>query len=266
MTLSILLIYLVLGAGAGVLAGLFGVGGGLIIVPVLIFTFRALGISDDIATHLALGTSLATIIFTSISSAHAHHQKGNVDWALVYWLTIGIIVGCILGGFTASLLQGVTLKFIIGCFVICMSVQLGFNLKPKASKSLPHKSGKIVAGGIIGWASAIFGIGGGSLIVPFLAFCSVPMQRAVAVSAACGLPIAMSGALSYMWFGWGKEGLPSASLGYVYLPALIGIALTSMIFSKLGAKLAYLLSATLLRRLFAIFLFIVGCSFFTQLS
>lgn len=265
MTISILLAYLALGAGAGVLAGLFGVGGGLIIVPVLIFSFQALGMSDDVATHLAIGTSLATIIFTSISSAQTHHSKGNVDWQLVKWLALGIIFGSVLGGFTASLLEGVTLKIIIGCFVICMAIQLGFNLKPKASKTLPKAPGLTITGGIIGWASAIFGIGGGSLTVPFLAFCSVPMQRAVAVSAACGIPIAISGALSYMWFGWGAEGLPSWSLGYIYLPALIGITVTSMVFSRLGAKLAYRLSATLLRRMFAIFLFIVGCSFFTQL-
>lgn len=265
MTISVLFTYLALGAGAGVLAGLFGVGGGLIIVPVLIFSFHALGIADNVATHLAIGTSLATIIFTSISSAQTHHSKGNVDWQLVKWLALGIVFGSVLGGFTASLLQGTTLKIVIGCFVILMSLQLGFNLKPKASKSLPKKGGLTVTGGIIGWASAIFGIGGGSLTVPFLAFCSVPMQRAVAVSAACGVPIAISGALSYMWFGWNMQGLPSWSLGYIYLPALLGITLTSMIFSRLGAKLAYRLSATLLRRMFAVFLFVVGCSFFTQL-
>lgn len=265
MTISILFAYLVLGVGAGILAGLFGVGGGLIIVPVLIFSFDALGISDDVATHLAIGTSLATIIFTSLSSAQAHNSKGNIDWRIVKWLAIGIIFGCVLGGFTASLLQGVTLKIIIGCFVICMAIQLGFNLKPKASKSLPKEPGLTIVGSIIGWASAIFGIGGGSLTVPFLAFCSVPMQRAVAVSAACGIPIAISGALSYMWFGWHVAGLPSWSLGYIYLPALIGITATSMVFSRLGAKLAYRLSAVLLRRMFAVFLFIVGCSFFTQL-
>lgn len=262
MTLTILLAYLALGAGAGVLAGLFGVGGGLIIVPVLMFSFQASGLSDNIATHLAIGTSLATIIFTSISSAQAHNKRGNVDWMLVAYLTIGIIFGCVLGGFTASLLQGATLKIIIGCFVLCMAIQLGLNLKPKASKGLPSKPSLVTAGGIIGWASAIFGIGGGSLTVPFLAWCSVPMQRAVAISAACGMPIALSGALSYIWFGWGKEGLPDWSLGYVYLPALIGITVTSMIFSKLGAKLAYCVSATLLRRMFAVFLLIVGCSFF----
>lgn len=264
MTLFILLGYLVLGAVAGLMAGLFGVGGGLIIVPVLMYTFQLSGISTDVAAHLAIGTSLATIIFTSISSTYTHHKKGNIDWHVVRWLSLGIIFGCILGGFTASLLQGKTLKIIIGCFVLCMSIQLGLNLKPKASKTLPNIYGLSIVGFLVGWASAIFGIGGGSLIVPFLAFCSLVMQRAVAISAACGFPIALSGALSYAYFGWDVTGLPSWSLGYIYLPALIGITLTSMIFSRLGAKLAYRLSPVLLRRMFAIFLFIVGCSFFIE--
>lgn len=265
MSLTILLAYLLLGAGAGVLAGLFGVGGGLIVVPVLMFSFTFLNLSEDVATHLAIGTSLATIIFTSMSSAQAHNSKGSIDWKIVRWLALGIVFGSVLGGFTASLLQGATLKIIIGCFVILMSIQLGFNLKPKASKQLPGKFGLSSVGVGVGWASAIFGIGGGSLTVPFLAFCSVPMQRAVGVSAACGLPIAIAGTLSYMWFGWGVEGLPEWSFGYIYLPALIGITATSMVFSRIGAKLAYRLSPDLLRRMFAVFLLIVGCSFFTPL-
>lgn len=264
MTLYILLGYLALGAGAGLMAGLFGVGGGLIIVPVLMYTFQLTGIPDNIAMHLAIGTSLATIIFTSITSAYTHYTKGHVNWHVVLWLSLGIIFGCVLGGFTASLLQGQTLKIIIGCFVLCMSIQLGFNLKPKASKSLPNSYGLSAAGVLVGWASAIFGIGGGSLIVPFLVFCSLAMQRAVAVSAACGFPIAVSGALSYAYFGWHVEDLPSWSVGYIYLPALVGITATSMIFSRLGAKLAYRLSPVLLRRMFAVFLFIVGCSFFIK--
>lgn len=265
MTLFILLGYLALGAGAGLLAGLFGVGGGLIVVPVLMYTFQLSGISDNIATHLAIGTSLATIIFTSISSAYTHYRKGNIAWHVVCWLSLGIIFGCIFGGFTASLLQGKTLKIIIGCFVLIMSIQLGFNLRPKASKSLPNIYGLAGVGLVVGWASAIFGIGGGSLVVPFLVFCSLAMQRAVAISAACGLPIAVSGALSYVYFGWNVEGLPSWSFGYIYLPALIGVTATSMIFSRLGAKLAYRISPVLLRRMFAVFLFIVGCSFFVEL-
>lgn len=265
MTVSILLAYLAIGAGAGVLAGLFGVGGGLIVVPALMFSFTFLGLSENVATHLAIGTSLATIIFTSLSSAQTHHSKGGIDWKIVRWLALGIVFGCILGSFMASLLQGATLKIIIGCFVILMSIQLGFNLKPKASKELPGKMGLSSVGGVIGWASAIFGIGGGALTVPFLVYCSVSMRRAVAASAACGLPIAITGALSYMWFGRGVEGLPDWSFGYIYLPALIGITATSMIFSRIGAKLAYRLSPDLLRRMFAVFLLIVGCSFFTPL-
>src|SRR5690606_35894575 len=185
------LIYLVLGACAGVLAGLFGVGGGLIIVPVLVFSFTAQGFAPEVLAHLAVGTSLATIVFTSINSIREHHRRGAVRWPIFVWLSLGILVGGVFGALTASLLQGPLLQKIIGVFAICMAIQMGFDLRPKASREVPGKPGLTSAGGVIGWASAIIGIGGGSLTVPFLAWNSVPMQQAVATSAACGLPIAL---------------------------------------------------------------------------
>ena len=256
-----LLLYLLLGAAAGVLAGLFGVGGGLIIVPVLVFSFAAQGMPAEILTHLAVGTSLATIVFTSINSALEHQRQGAVRWPLFRWLSLGILFGAALGALTAAAIEGGWLQKIIGVFALVIAAQMALDLKPRASRAVPGKPGLAAAGGVIGWASAIFGIGGGSLTVPFLVWRSVPMQQAVATSAACGLPIALAGALSFVATGWGNPQLPPWSVGFVYLPALVGIAVTSMFFARFGARLAHRLSPRLLKRLFALLLFSVGLSF-----
>lgn len=255
------LLYLLLGAAAGVLAGLFGVGGGLIIVPVLVYSFQAQGFAPEVLTHMAVGTSLATIAFTSINSIRAHQRRGAVRWEIVRWLTLGILGGSVLGGLTASWLHGDLLQKVIGVFAISMAAQMTFNLQPKASGGVPGKAGLGVAGTLIGWASAIIGIGGGSLTVPFLSWRSVPMQQAVATSAACGLPIAVASALSFIWLGQGEAQLPDWSLGFVYLPAVLGIAATSMFFASFGAQLAHKLSPLLLKRLFALQLLGVGLNF-----
>ena len=255
------LVYLVLGGFAGVLAGLFGVGGGMIIVPVLVYSFALQGFSPEVLTHMAVGTSLATIAFTSINAIRAHHLKGAVRWALFVWMTLGILVGTVLGAFTAALIDGPVLQRIIGVFAIFVAAQMAFEWKPKAALDVPGKPGLTLAGGFIGWASAIFGIGGGSLTVPFLVWRSVPMQQAVATSSACGLPIALAGALSFIFTGWHVEPLPDWSLGYVYLPAVVGIAATSMLSAGFGARLAHRLSQRLLKRLFALLLVCVGINF-----
>lgn len=254
-------LYLVLGACAGVLAGLFGVGGGLIIVPVLVLSFTAQGFDPAILTHLAVGTSLATIVFTSINSVREHHKRGAVRWPIVGWLSLGIVLGAALGALTAGALQGPVLQKIIGVFAICMALQMAFDLKPKGQGQVPGKLGLSIAGTVIGWASAIFGIGGGSLTVPFLSSRGVVMQQAVASSSAAGLPIALCGAISFMLVGYNAQGLPEASTGFVYWPALVGIALTSMFCARFGVRLAHHLSPKRLKQLFALLLVCVGTSF-----
>lgn len=254
-------LYLMLGALAGGLAGLFGVGGGLVIVPVLVFSFTLQGFEPQILTHLAIGTSLATIVFTSLNSILAHHRMGAVRWPLVGWMSLGIVGGAALGSLTAEAISGPMLQKIIGVFAIVMAIQMAFDLLPKPSADAPSKPALSIAGGVIGWASAIFGIGGGSLTVPFLCWRSVPIQQAVATSAACGLPIAVAGAISFMVVGWQNVQLPALSLGFVYLPAMVGIAITSMFFARFGANLAHRLSPKLLRRLFALLLLTVGINF-----
>ncbi|MGB6188728.1 MAG: sulfite exporter TauE/SafE family protein [Aeromonas molluscorum] len=253
--------YLLLGAFAGVLGGLFGIGGGLIIVPVLVVSFHAQGIAPDIVTHLALGTSMLTMIFTGLSSLRVHYTKGVVDWALIRRLAGGMMVGAWLGGLTVNLLSATTLNIIIGCFAWTMALQMGFNFKPKAERHLPGPLGTGIAGTCIGWLSAMFGIGGGSLTVPYLTWNSVPMKQAVAVSVAGSIPIALAGSLSYLYTGWGHGNLPEWSLGYIYLPAWLGIVLTSTQFARLGARLAHRLSPQRLRRGFALLLLLVGAKF-----
>jgi uncharacterized membrane protein YfcA len=255
------LLYLALGACAGVLAGLFGVGGGIIIVPVLVFSFTLQGFDASVLTHLAVGTSLATIVFTSIQSVRAHHRMGAVQWAVFAWMTVGILIGAGLGALTASYIAGPSLQKIIGVFAIVVAIQMALDFKPKASRGVPGKPGLTAAGVVIGWASAIFGIGGGSLTVPFLTWRSLSMQQAVATSSACGFPIAIASAISFMILGWHDPLLPPHSLGFVYLPALIGIAVTSMFFARFGARLAHKLSPRVLKRLFALLLVVVGTSF-----
>ncbi|MBD3657865.1 MULTISPECIES: sulfite exporter TauE/SafE family protein [Marinobacter] len=253
--------YLALGAFAGTLAGLFGIGGGLIIVPVLIFSFGLQGISPEIAAHLAVGTSLATIVFTSMSSIRSHHQHQAVRWDIFRPMTAGIVVGALLGAWTASLLSGPTLELVIGIFVILVALKMLFEVNPSPSRGVPGTAGLTGAGASIGWASAIFGIGGGTLTVPYLSWCNVKMQQAVGTSAACGLPIAIAGALGNIWTGWSHAELPELSFGFIYLPAFLGIILTSVLFARVGASLAHRLNAKLLKRGFAAMLIVVGLRF-----
>ncbi|MDX1597139.1 MAG: sulfite exporter TauE/SafE family protein [Marinobacter sp.] len=259
--LSVFGLYLALGAFAGTLAGLFGIGGGLIIVPVLIFSFGLQGISTEIAAHMAVGTSLATIVFTSMSSIRSHHLHAAVRWDVFKPMTAGIVIGALVGAWTASLLSGPALELVIGVFVILVALKMIFEVNPKPGRVVPGAAGLGAAGGGIGWASAIFGIGGGTLTVPYLSWCNVNMQQAVGTSAACGLPIAVAGALGNIWTGWGSPELPTLSLGFIYLPALLGIILTSVFFARVGANLAHRLNARLLKRIFAIMLILVGIRF-----
>ena len=257
-------IYMLLGACAGTLAGLFGIGGGLIIVPVLIFSFDLLQVDPAVATHLAVGTSLATIIFTSVSSIKTHHDKQGVIWSVFRPMAVGLLVGAVLGVMTAGLLPGMVLRLIIGVFAIVIGIQMALALQPKPHRNLPGLPVLATVGGGIGWASAIFGIGGGSLSVPYLTWCNVRMQQAVGTSAACGFPIAVMGALTNVWEGWNVDTLPQWSLGYIYLPAAVGIILTSVPFARLGAKLAHRLPSKTLKRIFSVLLFVVGGRFLYQ--
>lgn len=256
--LTTLLLYLALGAFAGVMAGMLGVGGGLIIVPVLAWIFGRQQVSDTLIMHLAIGTSLASIVVTSISSVRAHHRRGAVLWPAFWRLTPGIVIGAWLGAAVADVLSSAALTKIFAVFVLMVSAQMAFGAKPAPQRELPGAAGMAATGGVIGALSAIVGIGGGSLTVPFLIWCNIHMRQAVATSAACGLPIALAGALGFIVTGFNAADLPAWSLGYVYGPALIGVAFASMLTAPLGAKLAHTLPTDSLKKVFAVFLAAVG--------
>ncbi len=252
------LLYPALGVVAGLAAGLLGVGGGLIIVPVLIYGFTGLGFAPESLTHMAVGTSLATIILTSSGSIYQHNKQGNVLWPVLRWFAFGLIIGALLGAKIADLINGRVLQIMFGVFAIVVAIQMVFGLRPKPSRGIPGKLGLVSAGVGIGSASAIFGIGGGSFSVPFLVWCNQEMKKAVGTSAAGGFPIAFAGALGFVITGWQNETLPSYSLGYVYLPALAGIAVTSIIFARVGAHWAHRLHPATLKKIFAILSVTIG--------
>lgn len=252
------LAYLAVGAAAGVLAGLFGVGGGLIIVPVLAWVFAGLGMDAAIIMHLAIGTSLATIALTSLASIRAHHRRAAVVWPWVLQLLPGIVLGALGGAWLAGQLHTDILKRFFGAFELLVAAQLLFVSRYQAYFSLPGRAGMGVAGAVIGAASALLGIGGGSLTVPFLVWCRAAVIQAVATAAACGFPLALTGALGFVATGWHEPGLPTLASGYLYWPAWAGIVLASTATAGFGAWLAHRLPAPQLRRLFALLLAALG--------
>lgn len=256
---ELIISYVGLGVIAGFVAGLLGVGGGLIIVPVLILIFNSNHFSQEVVVHLAIGTSLATIIFTSLSSIYAHHFIHKaVRWDIVRQLTPGIIIGALVGAVIADFISAKILQRFFGFFELFVAFQMALNIKPHASRTLPRYFGMASAGTGIGTVSSIVGIGGGTLTVPFLVWCNIKMQQAVATSSACGLPIAIAGCAGFILTGWNEINLPEHSIGYIYWPAFLAIVISSMLFAPVGAWLAHRLSAAKLKRYFAFVLLILG--------
>ena len=261
-----LIIFLAIGALAGFAAGLFGVGGGTIIVPLLFIVFTQMDYSPDVIMHLALGTSLATIIVTSISSLMAHHKNGAVIWPVFKNLAPPMAIGCFLGAGVAGWLSGVHLQLIVGVFLIWVAYTMFVGAKKvlDSTKILPSSAKQFMAGSVIGGVSAIFGIGGGSLTVPYLTRYGVVIQKAVGTSAACGLPIAIAGALGFMIFGMNQQVNIPNTIGFVHIYAFLGISVMSFFTAKLGAKVAHALSPQILKQCFAVLLVIVGIFFLVK--
>jgi uncharacterized membrane protein YfcA len=253
-SLSFWLAYLAFGAVAGIIAGLLGVGGGIVVVPALYWFFTAQGFPQELIMKMALGTSLAAICFTSVSSFRAHHRRGAVDWSIVRAITPGILVGTFAGSCLADRLSTAFLKGFFVCFLYYVSFQMLLGMKPKPSRRIPGFWGVGGTGFGIGAVSSLVGIGGGTMSVPFMVWCNVPMHAAVGTSAAIGFPIAVAGALGYIVNGLGTENLPALSLGYVSLPALVGVAAVSILTAPYGARLAHRLPVANLKRFFAVFL------------
>ncbi len=251
-------LYPLLGAVSGFFAGLLGVGGGIVVVPGLLHSFVAAGVPPEHRMRLALGTSLAVICFTALSSLRAHHRRGSVDWGIVRRITPGIVVGTLAGTGVATLVAGPWLEVFYALFLAVVCGRMLGDPPTEGHGALPGAAGLAAAGTGIGLLSGLVGIGGGSLSVPYLLRGGVVIHRAVGTSAAIGAPIALSGAAGYAWSGLGQPGLPRYSVGYVYLPALLGVALVSVCFAPLGAALAHRTPVRRLRRWFAAFLLIVA--------
>lgn len=247
-----------LGLVVGFVAGLLGVGGGLIIVPVLIALFHAYGLAAGVEPQLALGTSLASILFTSLSSVRAHHRHQAVDWSLVKRITPGIMLGTLAGAILAVKMPALVLKIFFVAFLFYAAVQSWLDFKPAPHRALPGRVGTSVAGGVIGAVSSWVGIGGGALSVPFMLWHNVSLHRAIASSSAIGFPIAIAGTAGYVLGGWGSSGRPDGSVGFVYLPALAGIVLGSVLTAPLGARTAHRMPVRPLRRIFAVLLLVMA--------
>ena len=247
-------LYLLLGSFVGTLAGLLGVGGGLIIVPFLVAIFSAQGIEADIIMHLALGTSLASILATSISSVYAHQKQGAVIWNYAFKLTPGILIGAWCGALFASVLNSDILKPVFAVFELLVAVYMLWGIKARQQQNSPSLINHGFSGSVIGFISSLVGIGGGTMSVPWLMWHGSSIHKAIATSAALGFPIALSGSLSYLINGMNYPGLPNYALGFVYLPALVGIIISSVFFAPVGARLAHSLDVEKLKKVFALLL------------
>jgi hypothetical protein len=256
--IAIFLASILLGTVAGLTAGLFGIGGGLIIVPVLAMLFAAQGFPAELVMIMSVATSLATIIFTSISSVRAHHRLDSVLWNKVRTLGPGIMIGSAVGAVVADHVTGGVLRFLFIIYLIVVGVQMALQLKPKPGQQQPSRELDLGAAGIMGLLSSLLGIGGGTLIVPYLVHFQTPMRNAVAIASACGLPIAVVGTIGYALLGKDMAQLPDWSLGYIYIPSFLGIVMTSMYTAPIGAKLAHKLPAEELKRYFSLLLFVMA--------
>ena len=254
-------ICMLLGSVVGMLAGLLGIGGGLLVVPSLSLLLPWAGVSSELAMPMALATSLSSIVVTSFSSARSHHRLGNLNFSAAHTLLPGLLVGGCLGGAVADAIASAYLSKIFGGIVLLLSLQMLLSVRFSGNKSLPNAWIGALIGGGIGTISSLAGIGGGSLVVPYLNYHGIEMRQAIGTASVCGMFLATFAMISFIFFGIQSAAkLPSFSLGYVYVPALLGIVTTSVMTTSLGAKLASRLPTATIKRCFALFLCIVGIS------
>ena len=256
--------FAIIGIAAGYLAGFLGIGGGFVVVPALTLLFLHDSTTAPWAIHMAVATSLATMLVTSLSSIIAHHRRGAIRWPLVRSLAGGLVIGAVLGAVIADALHGEALVRVFGSFAVLAGLQLILGRHPDGDRPLPGQPALSLIGMVIGTISSLIGIGGGALTGPWQLWHGIRAQNAVATSAACGYPIAIAGTLSFIWLGW-QGGQPGHALGYVHLPAFAGIALTSALGAPLGAATVHRLPPRLVRRIFGVFLVLVGVKMLTGL-
>lgn len=257
--LLLVLELVLLGLCTGFLAGLLGLGGGMLMVPFLTLMLGARGFPDSHTVKIAVATSLATICFTSLSSVRAHHRRGAVLWPVAAVLAPGILVGSFLGAQVAAALPSRTLGLVFSVFVAFSATQMILNRKPAPSRTLPGRAGMFGVGNLIGALSALVGAGGAFISVPFMSWCNVPIHKAVATSSALGFPIAAAGTVGYVVAGWREMGPPTWEYaGFIYLPALVAISATSVMTAPLGARVAHALDVASLKRYFAVLLYLLA--------
>jgi uncharacterized membrane protein YfcA len=247
--------YLGIGALVGFAAGLLGIGGGVVMVPLLVLVFTARGVPSEHVVHLALGTALAAMMFTSMASMRAHDMHGAVDWKMARAMAPGMLAGSFAAALVAGVIPTRPLAVVFTAFVFYAATSILLDLKPSTTRELPGTAGIFTAGAVIGAISSLLAAGGAFLTIPFLTWCRVPLRRAIGTAAANGLPIAIAGTAGYLIQGWRVADLPGWSLGYVYLPALALVVTTSMVAAVLGARLAHRLPIKRLRVIFALLLY-----------
>lgn len=248
---------------SGVISGLIGVGGGIVIVPFLAWLYTRHGMPADSIMQTAIATSLATIIITSLSAVLAQHRRGAVKWHLVKVLTPGIALGAWFGADLAHFLSSDLLATIFGAFLLLNGLRMMLDLKPKPHRQLPSSTPLGITGAVIGALSTLIGIGGGTITVPYMIWHNVPVKNAIALGSACGLPIAVFGALSFIIIGTQAENLPVGNFSYINLPAFVGISITSIFSATLGVHLSHRLSTTVLKKVFSVILVVVGIKMLT---
>jgi uncharacterized membrane protein YfcA len=253
--LTQIVIFLLLGSATGFCAGLLGIGGGMVMVPFMTMLLTARHFPERFVVHMAIATSLATILFTSISSVRAHHKRGAVLWNVVKLLAPGILIGSWIGPWIGKQVDSSHLALFFAVFVALSASQMLFDKKPAATRELPGPAGMFASGGAIGVLSGLVGAGGGFISVPFMTWCNVKIHNAVATSAALGFPIALAGTLANIYYGMDVAGSPPGSLGFIYLPALAVIAIASVATAPLGAKTAHSLPVKSLKKIFALVLY-----------
>ena len=259
MTIYQIITLLLLGAGAGFLAGLLGIGGGMIMTPILTVLFSQLMFPEEHIVHLAIATSMTTIVFTTISSIFAHNRQKKIRWDIALGLGPGILLGGLIGGGKIfGILPTSWLALFFALFVGYSAIKMLKNSQPKLSRVLPNKIGLFGMGALIGSVSSLVGAAGGFISVPFMTRCNVPTHNAIATSAVLGFPIAFASAVGYLIGGYGITNLPPHTVGFIYLPALIAISCTSVITAPIGAKVAHRLDVSKLRRIFGIQLFFIA--------
>ncbi|WP_372598047.1 sulfite exporter TauE/SafE family protein [Amphritea sp.] len=254
MDIGLIIAFIMLGTVVGFLAGLLGIGGGLVMVPVLTSLFIWQGIPQEQVVHLALGTSMASIIITSISSMRAHHKRGGVLWPVLRRIAPGIVAGAFLATFLASVLSSASLGIFFACFLVYASIQMFMNIKPKPSRNLPGTSGLFAAGSVIGSISALVSIGGGTLTVPYLSWHNIDVKKAIGTSAAIGLPISVAGSIGYLVNGLSADLQIDYVFGFIYLPGVILISMMSYFMAPVGAHVAHRLPVPVLKKVFAVLL------------